>query len=144
MSLTRSRTTATVCCFALMSLGAVLSKEKPRIVVNDSGVLHAQELIKFGRFTADRRNNWGEHQVSTEEENKFIALHGFAEYAKWYLAIDESHQPDTKAHYKFPYGDFKTVHRCALLAARSRARQYGYNDVEKTAQRLIELQAAKK
>jgi hypothetical protein len=71
------------------------------------------------------------------------ALAALPEYARWHLAIDESHAPETKARYKFPYGDFRTVHRCALLAARSTARQYGYNEIESAAERLIELLADK-
>jgi hypothetical protein len=39
--------------------------------------------------------------------------------------------PEAKAHYKFPYGDFEKVHRCAILAAESRAGQYDYADIAK-------------
>src|SRR5262249_731402 len=38
--------------------------------------------------------------------------------------------------YKFPYGDFKNVHRCSLLAVKARARQYGYAQVENAATEL--------
>jgi hypothetical protein len=41
-----------------------------------------------------------------------------------------------KGHYKFPYGDFANVHRCAVLAAESRAGQRKYQDVELAAARL--------
>jgi hypothetical protein len=91
---------------------------------------HAERLIKEGRVVYDERDDWSEHQPSTEDENRFITEHGFAEYAKWHLGIDDEEEEETKARYKFPYGDFKRVHRCALLAAESRAGQYKYSDIE--------------
>jgi hypothetical protein len=66
-------------------------------------------------------------------------VHGFAEYRNWHLGIDETHAEDTKARYKFPFGDFKNIHRCALLAVRSRAHQYGYLDIEDAAIQLLEM-----
>jgi hypothetical protein len=60
----------------------------------------------------------------------------FPEYAKWHLGIEERHGEKTKARYRFPFGDFKNVHRSALLAIRNRARQYGYLDIENAAAQL--------
>jgi len=69
-------------------------------------------------------------------ENEFIRVHGLAEYAKWHLGVDERYALNSKGRYKFPYGDFKNVHRCGLLAVQARARQYGYDNIEKTAAEL--------
>src|SRR5437899_12227773 len=80
----------------------------------------------------------------SEEENDFIRVHGFAEYRKWHLGIDETHAEGTKARYKFPFGDFKNVHRCGLLAVKSRAHQFGYADSEKAGSQLIEITNSKK
>jgi hypothetical protein len=109
------------------------------IQVNERAFLFAKELIDQGRIVADRRNAWGEHQPSAEEENEFIRQHGFAEYAEWHLGIDDRHAKNTKARYKFPFGDFKNIHRSALLAAKTRARQYAYGDIENAANRLLEM-----
>ena len=79
-----------------------------------------------------------------EEENEFIRVHGFAEYRKWHLGIDETHAEGTKARYKFPFGDFKNIHRCALLAVRSRAHQYGYFEIESAAIQLTKIISSKK
>src|SRR5437773_5869422 len=49
-------------------------------------------------------------------------------------------KPDTS----FPFGDFKNVHRCGLLAVKSRAHQFGYADIEKAATQLIEIINSKK
>ena len=100
---------------------------------------HAQELVEQGRVLMDQRNAWGDHQPSTADENDFIRQHGFAEYAKWHLGIDDRRAENTKAKYKFPFGDFKNIHRSALLAAKNRARQYGYDDIENAASRLLEM-----
>jgi len=107
------------------------------IKVNLAAQEHAKNLIQQGHFVVDKRNAWSEHQPSAEEENEFIRQHGFEEYAKWHLGIDDTHAENTKARYKFPYGDFKNVHRSALLAAGNRARQYQHYDVEKAAMELI-------
>jgi hypothetical protein len=84
----------------------------------------------------DERDDWSEHQPTAAEENEFIKEHGIGEYATWHLGIDPSEREDTKGRYKFPYGDFKDVHRCAVLAAESRAGQRKYVDIELAAAHL--------
>jgi hypothetical protein len=91
---------------------------------------HAQQLIKEGRAVHDDRDAWSEHQPSTQAENEFIREHGYGEYGLWHLGIDDEKSPETKARYKFPYGDFEAVHRCAVLSAESRAGQRKYADIE--------------
>jgi hypothetical protein len=100
------------------------------------GFTHAVDLIKEGKFIVDDRDDWSEHQPSTEEENEFIQEHGFSEYGKWHLGIDDSEPEEAKGRYKFPYGDFKVVHRCGVLAAEVRAGQYKHTDIENAAAHL--------
>ena len=109
--------------------------------VNQAGVKHARQLIKDGKIKNDS-GHWSQHQPDTAAENKFIKDHGIEEYAKWHLGEDTSMGQDTKGRYKFPYGDFKTVHRDGLLAAKERAAQQGYHDIEKAAADLESLIAA--
>jgi hypothetical protein len=97
---------------------------------------HAKHLIADGKLVRDQRDDWSEHQPSAADENRFIDEHGFDEYARWHLGIDDDEREETKAHYKFPYGDFAKVHRCGVLAAESRAGQYGYRDIELAAAHL--------
>lgn len=106
------------------------------VKLHKSAFQYAKELISEGKSVADERDAWSEHQPSAEQENEFIREHGFNEYGKWHLGIEESEPEDTKARYKFPYGDFKKVHRCAVLSAESRAGQYKYHDVENAAAHL--------
>ena len=100
------------------------------------GFEQAKGLINEGRVVVDERDAWSEHQPSAEQENEFIRLHGIGEYGAWHLGIDDSRPEMTKGHYKFPYGDFHKVHRCAVLAAESRAGQYKYLDIENAAAHL--------
>ena len=77
------------------------------------------------------------HHPNRAAENEFIRVHGFSQYARWHLGIDERHPENTKARYKFPFGDFENLHRCGLLAVRSRARQFGHPDIEAAAAQLL-------
>ena len=106
------------------------------VKLNRSAYEYAQNLIKAGKTVLDDRDDWSEHQPSAEEENKFIEEHGWSEYARWHLGVDDEEREDTKARYEFPYGDFEDVHRCAVLAAESRAGQYDHSDIEKAAAHL--------
>jgi hypothetical protein len=103
---------------------------------NESGVKHARTLIDEGRVVLDERDGWSEHKPSADEENEFIRKHGWSDYGRWHLGIDDAAKEETKQHWKFPYGDFKNVHRCALLSAESRAGQYKYHDIVQAAAHL--------
>jgi hypothetical protein len=100
------------------------------VKLNERAFDHAKSLIIDGHFVYDDRDAWSEHQPTAADENRFIEEHGYDEYGRWYLGVDDEASEDTKRHYKFPYGDFKRVHRCGLLAAESRAGQRKYHDIE--------------
>jgi hypothetical protein len=51
---------------------------------------------------------------------------------------------NTKGHYEFPYGDFRKVHRCGVLAAESRAGQCRHYDRETAAAHLHEMMEGRK
>ncbi len=106
------------------------------VKLNQTAFDHAKTLIHEGRVVFDERDAWSEHQPSTRQENEFIGRHGLAAYAKWHLGIDTGEDDDSKGRYKFPYGDFKDIHRCGVLAAESRAGQYKYQDIQNAAAHL--------
>ena len=99
------------------------------VKLNSRAFDHAKTLIKEGKFVADDRDAWSEHQPSSEEENRYIKDHGFEEYARWHLGFDDEATEGTKGRYKFPYGDFKrlTVVACWPQSLR---RQRSYYDIE--------------
>jgi hypothetical protein len=115
-----------------------LTPEKSTMAVklHNSGYNHAKKLVGEGKVVLDDRDDWSEHQPSAADENAFIDAHGYAAYGRWHLAIDDERPTDTKGRYKFPYGDFSDVHRCAILAAESRAGQRKYADVQAAAAHL--------
>jgi hypothetical protein len=106
------------------------------VKLNRAAFAHAKELVAQGQFVVDDRDAWSEHQPTTEQENEFIRLHGFGEYAKWHLGQDSAEPADTKARYKFPYGDFAKVHRCGVVTAEARAAQYKHEDIREAAAHL--------
>jgi len=100
------------------------------VQVNRDAVSHANGLIRRGDVVRDERDAWSEDAPSAEDGNAFIEKHGMAEYAKWHLAEDTEKTEGTKGRYLFPYGDFRKVHRCALISGESRAGQYDHTTVE--------------
>src|SRR6266403_6189648 len=106
------------------------------VTLNKKGFGYAKELVHEGKVVRDDRDAWSEHYPSTQQENWFIEKHGWNEYSKWHLGIDSEHEENTKGHYKFPYGDFKDLHRCGVLSAEVRAGQYKHIDIERAAAHL--------
>lgn len=104
--------------------------------LNKAGFHQAASLIASGRFVADERDAWSEHQPSVQAGTDFIRRHGFEAFGRWHLGINDAKHPDTKGYYEFPYGDFASVHRCAVLSAESRAGQYKHQDIELAAAHL--------
>lgn len=100
------------------------------VKLNNTAYEHAKDIILKGNFVFDDRDDWSEHRPTAAQENEFIEAQGMKEYAKWYLGIDDEESEGTKSRHKFPYGDFKKVHRCGVLAAESRAGQYKHADIE--------------
>ena len=60
--------------------------------LNKRAFEHAKNLISNGKCVRDEKDNWSEHQPSTEKENKFIKENGFSEYGKWFLGIEEEQE----------------------------------------------------
>jgi hypothetical protein len=106
------------------------------IHLNQQAVEHAQNLIKGRQY--ERESDWSEAQPSAEVENNFIDENGWQAFAKWHLAYDTEASEQTKSRYKFPFGDFKKLHRSALVAAKQRAGSEDYEEVQSAADRLLE------
>ena len=120
----------------LFAIDSVAAQSAKGIELNEPAFAFAMERIKDGQAIADGKGAWTEHRPSAHAENEFIRASGFDEYAKWHLGIDRRFPENSKRRYKFPYGDFKNVHRCGLLAAKARARQYGYTHIKDAAAEL--------
>jgi hypothetical protein len=104
--------------------------------LNKEALAYAKELIKQGKYD-NSDESWKDKQPSTEEENDFIEKNNITEYGKWHLGIDAGEGTANKGRYKFPFGDFKKVHRDGLIAIKQRAGQNDYQDIEKAADELL-------
>jgi hypothetical protein len=114
------------------------------VKLNRKGSEFAKELVSEGKVVRDDRDAWSEDQPSTKQENEFIRAYGIGAFAKWHLGIDDEYPADAKGRCKLPFGDFRKVHRCAVIPAESRAGQYKHNDIEQAAARLHETIDGKK
>ena len=108
------------------------------IKVNDAALGHARQLIRDAKLVRDARDDWSEHAPDADQENEFIDKHGYPEFGKWHLGIDSQKASGTKGRYSFPFGDFRRLHRCAILAIESRAAQYDHTEIAKAAKSLLD------
>ena len=76
----------------------------------------------------ERNSDWIEAQASAEE-NRFIDENGWEAFAEWHLVYDTEAREETKSRYKFSFGDFRKLHRSALITAQQRADSEDYNGV---------------
>jgi hypothetical protein len=107
-----------------------------KYTVNDSAVAHARRLIDSRQYVLD--SDWGEVQPDAEAQNKYLASHSWDEYAAWHLGLTEGAGDQTKARYAFVFGDFRRLHRTALIASVYRASQWRHKDIELAAHDLLQ------
>jgi hypothetical protein len=69
------------------AIGTMLAQPRTHLKLNEDAFAFAVQLIKQGHFIADGKGAWSKNRPSTDEENEFIRVHGFNEYAKWHLGI---------------------------------------------------------
>jgi hypothetical protein len=104
--------------------------------VNPAAVAHAEKLIDGRRYVLD--SDWGDVQPEADETNAFLERHSWEEYAAWHLGLTEGANEETKARHAFVYGDFRRVHRSALIACQFRAAEWRHKDVELAAHELLQ------
>jgi len=104
--------------------------------VNDDAVTSAKALIESRQYVRD--SDWGARQPDAARENDFLSRHSWAEYASWHLGLTEGASEETKARYGFVIGDFRRVHRSALIACVYRAAEWSHKDVELAAHDLLQ------
>ena len=112
----------------------------PRVAsyaVNERAVARARKLIDARQYVLG--SEWGSVQPRAAEENAFLASHTWEEYADWHLGLTEGAADGTKARYAFVYGDFRRVHRTALIACVYRASEWRHKEVELAAHDLLQL-----
>jgi len=107
----------------------------PSYEVKSAAVRHARKLIDDGAY--DDETEWSDAAPSTEQANDVLEKKGWDEFARWHLAVDPEAGEETKRRYAFPYGDFATVNRAALIHAKQRASQNDHAAIEQAADDLL-------
>ena len=105
--------------------------------LNERAVAHARQLIDKRQYVLE--SDWGEVQPSADDENAFLESHSWDEYAEWHLGLTEGASDETKARFGFVYGDFRRVHRSALIACQYRAAEWRHKEIEIAAHELLQL-----
>jgi hypothetical protein len=109
------------------------------VKLNRPAYEQARKLVRDGDVVRDERDDWSEDAASTDAENRFLDSEGWTEFSHWHLGIDTEASEETKGRFEFPFGDYKKVHRCAVISMESRAAQYGHDDIAAAAKKLLEL-----
>jgi hypothetical protein len=107
-----------------------------KYVVNRAGVRKAEELIDARQYRV--RSRWGDVQPRAAAQNAFLRDHDWNEYGAWHLGLTEGAADETKGRYAFVFGDFRRVHRSALIACVYRAAEWDHKEVELAAHRLLQ------
>ncbi len=104
--------------------------------VNTAAVQRARRMIDARQYVLD--SDWGEVQPNAETENAFLESHTWDEYGEWHLGLTDGANDETKARHAFVVGDFRRVHRTALIACVYRASEWKHKSVELAAHDLLQ------
>ena len=104
--------------------------------LNPAAVEKARSLIAARQYVLD--SDWGEVQPDADAANAFLERHSWEEYAAWHLGLTRGANDETKARYAFVFGDFRRVHRTALIACVYRASEWRHKKVELAAHDLLQ------
>jgi hypothetical protein len=105
--------------------------------VNSEAVTRAEERIRARQYVL--RSDWGDVQPSADDENAYLASHSWEDYAGWHIGLTVGASEETKARHAFVVGDFRRVHRSALIACVYRAAEWRHKPVELAAHDLLQL-----
>jgi hypothetical protein len=104
--------------------------------LNPAAVAQARRLIDARQYVLD--SNWGDVQPDAAAQNAFLEKHKWVEYAAWHLGLTEGAADETKARHAFIYGDFRRLHRTALIASVYRASEWRHKEIELAAHDLLQ------
>jgi hypothetical protein len=102
------------------------------VSVNRKGVSHANSLVSAGKV--NRTASWS---FSGADGNAILGNNNWKKYARWFLGVRPGTNPQSKAHYAYPYGKGGQVYRRGVIAAKSRSAQQGHTAVNSSATRLL-------
>ena len=101
-----------------------------------TAVAQARRLIDARQYVLN--SDWGEAQPDAAAQNAYLEKHTWADYAAWHLGLTDGAADETKAQYAFIYGDFRRLHRTALIASVYRASEWRHKEIELAAHDLLQ------
>lgn len=105
------------------------------VTMNREAVRHADDLIEAGKI--EDGGSWS--GPSPDAENDLIESEGWDDFGRWYLGRQSDADPESKAHYRYPFSnDFETISVKGLKAIRSRSAQNDEEDIFAAAGRMLE------
>ena len=104
--------------------------------LNERAMARARELIAGRQYVL--RSDWGEVQPGADDENRFLARNDWDQYAAWHLGLTDGANDETKARYAFVFGDFRRIHRTAIIACHFRAAEWRHKAIELAAHDLLQ------
>lgn len=104
--------------------------------VNPRAVQKAIHLIDPRQYVLD--SDWGDVQPSAEDQNSYLDHHSWDDYGDWHLGLTVGANDGTKARHGFVHGDFRRVHRSALIACVFRASEWRHKQIELAAHDLLQ------
>jgi len=109
--------------------------------LNEAAVANARKLIAGRQYVLD--SDWGTTAPTADDENGFLKTRDWADYAAWHLGLTEGASDETKARYASVLGDFRRIHRTALIACVYRASEWRHKAIELAAHDLLQELDAK-
>lgn len=103
--------------------------------VNTRATAFAEDEIGAGHYRTNTL--WNDVRPSDSAAERFRAASRPDDYARWFLVEDTAVPADSPARFQLPIGDFNSIHRSGLMAARDYAEQHGLDDVAEAADELV-------
>jgi hypothetical protein len=114
---------------------------KTKYEVNPAAARRARELIDARQYVLN--SDWGQVQPDADAQNRYLESHSWDDYGRWHLALTTGVADERKARYAFVFGDFRRLHRTALIACVYRASEWRHKSVELAAHDLLQYLDAK-
>jgi hypothetical protein len=103
--------------------------------LNPIALEKAKTLLDEGKFRIS--TPWKQVQPSAQAQSAYLEQHGLVAYQQWYLAINPDAPEGSPERYQLPFGDFNSLHRSGLVAARQRAEQSQSEDIQTAVDDLL-------
>jgi hypothetical protein len=105
--------------------------------LNKKAVANIRMLIEARQYVLE--SDWGEVQPRADDENAYLKNHDWDAYAAWHLGLTDGATDQTKGRYAFVVGDFRRVHRSAIIASHFRAAEWRHKAIELAAHDLLQV-----